>query len=281
MSQHEESKSRWREWFSELVAVANSAPTRKFKQLLRRAADRDVVDEEALDIIYGALQVTEMHARDIMIPRKRMKVVSDDWPIKRILDYVIKNRHSRYPVIGDDEDDVKGILHAKDLVPWLRDGENLSQLDLRDIIRPASRIPGSKRLNTLFREFRENRSHMVMVMEEYGHVGGLLTIEDVLEMIVGDIEDEHDSVDDEEFIEELASGSYRLQAETPIEEFNSYFETNFPNSNYDTVAGMVVSKLGHVPSAEETISVNGFDFKVIASTNRRIRLLEVSCPSRT
>lgn len=281
MSQPEESKSRLLEWLNELLALANSAPTRKFKELLRRAAHREVVDEDALDIIYGALQVTEMQARDIMIPRKRMKVISDEWAIHDILKYVIENRHSRYPVIGDDPDDVKGILHAKDLVPWVREGYELSEFELRDIIRPASRIPGSKRLNTLFREFRENRTHMVIVMEEYGHVSGLLTIEDVLEMIVGDIEDEHDSIDDEQFIEELENGNFRLQADMPIEEFNEYFETKFPNSNYDTVAGMVVSQLGHVPSPEEMVSIDGYNFRVLASTRRRIRLLEVSCPPRT
>ena len=281
MFQSDESKSRWREWLNELFTATASPPNRKFKELLRQAAVRDILDEEAVDIIYGALQVTEMHAREIMIPRKRMKTVSDLWPVEELLDFVIENRHSRYPVLGGDEDDVKGILHSKDLLPWLRGSAKSNELDIRDIIRPASKIPGSKRLNTLFREFRENRSHMAIVIEEYGHISGLVTIEDVLEQIVGDIEDEHDSFEEENFIEEMADGSYRLRAETPIDEFNEYFDTKFSNSDYDTVAGMVVAELGHVPSAEETVSFDQFKFKILASTRRRIRLLEVSCPSRT
>ena len=210
---------------------------------LRDAADRQLMDGEALNIIFGALQVSDMQARDIMIPRTQLAYLKDDESPEQLLKKVIETKHSRFPVIGDDLDDIKGILHAKDLL-WLA-LHNEAEFDIKDWIRPASVVPESKRLNVLLQDFRSTRNHMAIVVDEYGHVSGVVTIEDVLEQIVGDIEDEHD-VDDDSYVKKLDDRTFNVKATTTIEDFNEYFDLDFDAEEFDTIGGIVLKAFGHL-----------------------------------
>jgi magnesium and cobalt transporter len=210
-------------------------------EMLRDAADRQIMDAEALNIIFGALQVSDMQARDIMIPRTQLVYLKANDPPEVLLPTIIESQHSRYPVIGDDLDDIKGILHAKDLLP-LALSKNLDDFDIKDCIRPAAVIPESKRLNVLLQEFRNTRNHMAVVVDEYGHVSGAVTIEDVLEQIVGEIEDEYD-VDDDSFIKRLDERTFNVKATTTVEDFNTYFDTDLDEEEFDTVGGLVLKAL--------------------------------------
>ena len=276
MIEIEEKRPRWREWLNDLFAAEHDAERLGFEDLLREAAARELLNSDALNIIYGALQVADMRARDIMIPRSQMASVNVDARLEEFLPFVIEQKHSRFPVIGDDLDDVKGILHAKDILPWtLKD--DWDDFDIKDIIRTASVVPESKRLNDLLQEFRSTRNHMAVVIDEYGHVSGVVTIEDVLEQIVGDIEDEHD-IDDESFIKELDERSFTVKGITTIEDFNEYFGTHFDAEQFDTIGGIVAKEFGYLPKREETVVVEGFVFKVLNADSRRIRLLHLTCP---
>lgn len=249
--------------------------TRKdLMEVLRDAADKQLLDGDVLNIIFGALTVSDMHARDIMIPRSQLVTVSADVRLEELLPVIIESQHSRFPVVGEDLDDVKGILHAKDLLPLLLEDE-WDSFDIRDCIRPASVIPESKRLNVLLQEFRTTRNHMAVVVDEYGHVSGGITIEDVLEQIVGDIEDEHD-IDEESAIKQLDANSYTVKATTPIDEFNEYFDTDFDDDEFDTIGGLVLKHFGHLPKREETGCVGEFKFRVLSADSRRIRLLHMT-----
>jgi len=262
-----------REWISDLF---NDEPEDRgeLMEMLRDAADRQLMDVEALNIIFGALQVSEMRARDIMIPRVQLVYLEAEKPLPELLKVVIESRHSRFPVIGDDLDDIKGILHAKDLLPLLRNGE-MASFDLRDHIRTAQIIPESKRVNVLLQEFRATRNHMAVVVDEYGHVSGVVTIEDVLEQIVGEIEDEHDIVGDNP-IGELDGELFNVKATTPIDCFNDYFGVQFRQDEFDTIGGIVLQAFGHVPERGEHVEVHGMRFEVLSADSRRLRLLRVS-----
>ena len=276
MIEIEEKRPRWREWLNDLFAAELDAEHLGFEDLLREAAARELLNSDALNIIYGALQVADMRARDIMIPRSQMASVNVDARLEEFLPFVIEQKHSRFPVIGDDLDDVKGILHAKDILPWTLE-DDWDDFDIKDIIRTASVVPESKRLNDLLQEFRSTRNHMAVVIDEYGHVSGVVTIEDVLEQIVGDIEDEHD-IDDDSFIKELDERSFTVKGITTIEEFNEYFGTHFDAEQFDTIGGIVAKEFGYLPKREETVVVEGFVFKVLNADSRRIRLLHLTCP---
>ena len=276
MIEIEEKRPRWREWLNDLFAAELDAEHLGFEDLLREAAARELLNSDALNIIYGALQVADMRARDIMIPRSQMASVNVDARLEEFLPFVIEQKHSRFPVIGDDLDDVKGILHAKDILPWTLEDE-WDDFDIKDIIRTASVVPESKRLNDLLQEFRSTRNHMAVVIDEYGHVSGVVTIEDVLEQIVGDIEDEHD-IDDDSFIKELDERSFTVKGITTIEDFNEYFGTHFDAEQFDTIGGIVAKEFGYLPKREETVVVEGFVFKVLNADSRRIRLLHLTCP---
>ena len=269
-----EHRRTWREWVADLFS---GEPTDRSEllEMLRDAADRELLDGEALNIIYGALQVSDMHARDIMVPRSQMVYVLADATPEEFLPHLIESKHSRFPVIGDDIDDIKGILHAKDMLPLLLQ-DDWDDFDIKDCIRPASVVPESKRLNILLQEFRQTRNHMAVVIDEYGHVSGVVTIEDVLEQIVGEIEDEYD-VDDDSFIKPLDEDSYTVKATTTIEDFNEYFNTDFDEDGFDTIGGIVLKEFGHLPKREETISVGRFEFRVLNADSRRIRLLHLNC----
>jgi magnesium and cobalt transporter len=217
-----------------------------------------------------------MQARDIMIPRSQMEYIKADSTLTDILPQIIHSAHSRYPVVGDSPDTVLGILLAKDLLPQILNTEN-DKFKIEELLRPAMVVPESKRLNVLLREFRENRNHMAIVIDEYGGVAGLVTIEDVLEEIVGEIEDETDEQADR-FINMIDDNAFMVKALTPIEEFNAYFDCNFSDDDFDTIGGLVIQAFGHMPTRQETTTIEGFAFEVVKADQRKIYSLRISRP---
>ncbi|MDD5296897.1 MAG: transporter associated domain-containing protein [Rhodocyclaceae bacterium] len=240
-------------------------------ELLHAAFERNLLDGDALAIIEGALQVSDMSVRDVMIPRAQMDTLDVDAPVEAIVRRAVDASHSRFPVTDDNKDDVIGILLAKDLLRLFA-GEDLS---IRDMLRPAVFIPESKRLNVLLREFRNSRNHMAIVVDEYGGVAGLVTIEDVLEQIVGDIEDEYDWDEDSDNILLDQDGRYRVKATTEIEAFNESFSANFESEDYDTVGGLVIHELGRLPKRGEVLTLAGMRFQVLRADSRRVHTLLV------
>lgn len=254
------------------VFSANPTSSDEVADMLRSAENESIIDASALQIMEGALKVSDLQAREIMIPRSQMKVIEEDWSLEKILELVIQSQHSRFPVVGESSDDVLGILLAKELLPLVLSGKE--SFDLKSLLRPATIIPESKRLNILLQEFREQRYHMAMVVDEYGGVSGLLTIEDVLEEIVGEIEDETDEYEAEQ-IRKIDNNLYSVEAITEIDDFNEYFDLGFSDDEFDTLGGLVVHAFGHLPKIGETISIENFDFKVVDGDKRKINLLEV------
>jgi magnesium and cobalt transporter len=240
--------------------------------LLHSAYERNLLDADALTMIEGVMQVSEMQVREIMIPRAQMDVVDINAPHAEILPYVIETAHSRFPVVDGDRDSVLGILLAKDLLRLCTDEE----VNLREILRPAVFVPESKRLNVLLREFRSSRNHIAIVVDEYGGVAGLVTIEDVLEQIVGDIEDEYDYDESEDNILQEKGNSYRVKAQTEISDFNAALGADFSDEEFDTVGGLVINAFGHLPKRGESIEVGGYRFQVTRADSRRVHTLLVS-----
>ncbi len=243
-------------------------------EILGTAQENGLLDHEALSIIQGALQVSDMKVREIMVPRTQSVMIPVNAKPNEYLDLVIDSAHSRFPVYGETKDEIEGLLLAKDLLPLAAKGK-LEKTSLKNLIRPATFIPESKRLNVLLREFRETRTHMAVVIDEYGVMAGLVTIEDVLEQIVGEIEDEHD-IDDEHLIKHGKDNQFIVKAITPIDEFNEHFKSTFSDNEFDTIGGIVLSCFGHLPERGETIEVDSFHFNVLNADNRAIRLLEVT-----
>ncbi len=241
---------------------------------LRTAEQNDVIDADALAMIEGVLQVSDLRVRDIMIPRSQMVVVDRDAGIEQLLPIVISSAHSRFPVVGENKDEVIGILLAKDLLPMFIDGAD-KKLNIRDLLRPAVFIPESKRLNVLLKEFRASRNHMAIVVDEYGGVAGLVTIEDVIEQIVGEIADEHDFEDDV-YIMTHDNDKFIVKAITPIDDFNEHFETGFNEEEFDTIGGVVVNAFGHLPERGEIVDIEGFRFHILRADNRRVHLLQIT-----
>ncbi|MDO8314804.1 MAG: transporter associated domain-containing protein [Rugosibacter sp.] len=239
--------------------------------LLHNAFERHLMDADALSIIEGALSVADMPVRDVMVPRAQMDFVEINDPPEKIIELVVTTAHSRFPVISEGKDDVIGILLAKDLLRHFSDKD----FDLRGSLRPAIFIPESKRLNVLLREFRASRNHMAVVVDEYGGVAGIVTIEDVLEQIVGDIEDEYDFDETEGTIVLDNSGSYRVKALTEIEDFNAAFDTNYSDEHFDTVGGLVIHHLGRLPKRNEVIDIEGLHFQILRADSRRVHTLLV------
>ena len=240
--------------------------------ILHGAFEHKLLDADALSIIEGALQVSEMTVRDIMIPRAQMDVVSIDEDPSQFIPFVLETRHSRFPVIGESKDDVVGILLAKELLNYYAKPEGF---DLHDTLRPAVFVPEGKRLNVLLREFRANRNHIAIVVDEYGGVSGLVTIEDVLEQIVGDIEDEYDFDESEDNIIPEANGRWRVKAQTEIADFNAHFATRFADDEFDTVGGLVLQAFGRLPKRSETTAIEGLRFRVLRADSRRLYTLQV------
>jgi len=241
-------------------------------ELLHGAFEHKLLDADALSMIEGVLQVSEMTVRDIMIPRAQMDVVSIDDDPTEFLPLVLETKHSRFPVIGENKDDVVGILLAKELLLYYR---NPASFDLKETLRPAVFVPESKRLNVLLRDFRANRNHIAIVVDEYGGVSGLVTIEDVLEQIVGDIEDEYDFDESEDNVIAEANGRFRVKAQTEIGDFNSHFGTDFADDEFDTVGGLVLQAFGRLPKRGETTTIGGFRFRVVRADSRRLYTLQV------
>jgi magnesium and cobalt transporter len=240
-------------------------------ELLQSSYERNLMDADALAMIEGVLQVSELHARDIMVPRAQMDVVDIHEPPEKFQPQVIESGHSRFPVIGENKDDIIGILLAKDLLRYFAG----QKFNVRDMLRPAVFIPESKRLNVLLKDFRRNRNHMAIVVDEYGGVAGLVTIEDVLEQIVGEIEDEYDFDETEANILLDRNGLYRVKAQTQIEDFNATFGTEFSDEEYDTIGGLLLSHFGRLPKRGEEIVLEHLRFRVLRADSRRLHSLLV------
>jgi magnesium and cobalt transporter len=271
LSQDNEEKS----WLEKIADVFSGDPKSRddLHDLLAEAERNEIIDRDALKIMEGALHVGDMQVREIMVARSQMEVIEADASLQDILPRIIKSAHSRYPVTGDGTDDMLGILLTKDLLPHILKGT--ADFDIKKILRPAVFIPESKRLNVLLREFRENRNHMAIVIDEYGGVAGLVTIEDVLEEIVGDIEDEYD-VEDENNIKRVSETDFVVKALTPIDDFNETLGANLDDDEVDTIGGLVLRKLGHLPQRGEITAIDRFQFKVMNADKRQIHLLRVS-----
>ena len=243
-------------------------------ELLHSAFERRLLDAEALSMIEGVLQVSETQVRDVMIPRSQMDMLDVAESPGKFIPFVIDTAHSRFPVFEDNRDNVIGILLAKDLLRFYAEEE----FNVREMLRPAVFVPEAKRLNVLLKEFRANRNHIAIVVDEYGGVAGLVTIEDVIEQIVGDIEDEFDFDETEDNILVDRSGRYRVKAVTEIADFNNHFNTNFSDEDFDTVGGMVVKRFGRLPKRGESIGIDGFTFQVLRADSRKIHSLLVDKP---
>jgi len=242
-------------------------------EMLQSAAEREIIDAGMLEMLEGVLDIAELQARDIMVPRSQMVVVNRDDPPEEILPAVIEAGHSRFPVIGDDRDKIVGVLLAKDLLRYFSEGGQ-KDFDIKECLRPAVFIPESKRLDVLLKEFRATHNHMAFVVDEYGGVAGLVTIEDVLEQIVGDIGDEYD-IDDDLDIRKEGERQFTVKAQTRIDDFNEYFGTKFSDEEFDTIGGLVMSHLGRLPRRGEAFSFAGMDFKVLRGDRRRLDVLRV------
>jgi len=241
--------------------------------MLRSAQSESIIDASVLQIMEGALKVSDLQAREIMIPRSQMVMIEDDFTLEEVLNVVIESQHSRFPVVGESSDDIKGILLAKEMLPLLL--ADTAEFNLESLLRPATIIPESKRLNVLLQEFREKRYHMAIVVDEYGGVSGLVTIEDILEEIVGEIEDETDD-HEEASILPTESGAFTVEAITEISDFNEFFDVGLADDEFDTVGGLVLHALGRLPELGETITIDNFHFKVTGGDNRKITQLEVT-----
>jgi len=265
-----------RSWIDKIANALSGEPTdtKSLLELLRNAEQDQLLDADALGIIEGALQVSSMQVRDIMIPRSQVVTVSSKLPVNELVELVTNASHSRFPVIGENADNVMGILLAKDLLPLLLQG-NSERFDIKDVVRPATFVPESKRLNVLLREFRETRHHMAIVIDEYGSVCGAVTIEDVLEQIVGEIEDEYD-VDDDSYIKKFDDENHIVKALTPVDEFNEYFETDFSDQEFTTIGGLVLQQFGHIPERGETINIGPFLVTILNADSRQIKLLKIT-----
>ena len=275
MNELRQTDSDERSWLERLTHFLSGVPQSRtdLEGVLSLAADNEIIDEDAKTIMEGALSVSDMQVRDIMIPRAQMVVIKADIELHQAMPHIIDSGHSRYPVIDDNLDNVIGILLAKDLLPLITDRD--TSFDLRALMRPAVVVPESKRLNVLLREFRQNRNHMAIVIDEYGGVAGLVTIEDVLEEIVGEIEDETDTAEGRN-IRKVSDSEYFVQAQTPIEDFNDHFNVELSDEEYDTIGGLVVNAFGHVPSRNETTRFDGFEFKVVNADQRRLISVRVT-----
>lgn len=265
-----------RSWIDKLSHALLGEPRdrEQLVHVLREAQSRGLFDADAQGMIEGVLQVADMQARDIMIPRSQMVVVSRDASPEQLIPTAIESGHSRFPVIGESRDEVVGVLLAKDLLRYSSKNESRS-FHIREILRPAVFVPESKRLNVLLKEFRASRNHLAIVVDEYGGVAGMVTIEDVLEQIVGEIEDEHD-IDEDTFIRKYSDVNYTVKALTSIEDFNDYFGTDFSDEEFDTVGGLITDKLGRLPKRGETVILDNMSIQVINADNRRVHLIKVT-----
>ena len=271
----ESKKSKLIERLSHFLLRGPEDRTQLF-ELLKSSYEKNLLDADSLSMIEGVLQVSEMQVRDIMIPRSQMDVIDISHSPEKFIPFIIATAHSRFPVIEDDKNDVIGILLAKDLLKYYAGND----FEIRDMLRPAVFIPESKRLNVLLKEFRGSRNHIAIVVDEYGGVSGMVTIEDVLEQIVGEIEDEFDFDETEDNIIQDKNGLYRVKASTEIEDFNEFFKVNFSNEEFSTIGGLIIHAFGHLPKRDEKITFHGFKITVLRADSRKLYsiLLEIDTP---
>lgn len=264
-------------WLGRLSDLLLREPqdVKQLVDLLRDAKQRELIDGDTLNMIESLLKYREMTVDDVMVPRSRMTVIEHDATLEQILPLIIESAHSRFPVIGETRDEILGILLAKDLLRYMLP-EYKTSFNLRERLRTAIFVPESKRLDVLLREFRNSRNHMAIVVNEYGGISGLVTIEDVLEEIVGDIVDEFDRESEDGFIKHIKDQRYVLSGLTSIEAFNQYFNTHFSTEEYDTMGGLLMQEFGHLPKMNETVCINQFSFKIIKADQRRIHTIQVS-----
>ena len=260
-------------WLDRLGAFLTREPEdrEQLVELLRSAYERNLLDADALSMIEGVMLVSELQVRDIMIPRSQMDIIDINDPPEKFIPFVIETAHSRFPVIGENKDDVIGILLAKDLLRYYAEKE----FNVRDMLRPAVFVPESKRLNVLLKDFRSNRNHIAIVADEYGGVAGLVTIEDVLEQIVGEIEDEYDFDETEDNIIQERNGRFRVKAVTEIADFNAAIGSKLSDEEHDTIGGLVISRFGRLPARGDHINIENLDFRVLRADSRRIHYLLV------
>ncbi|MBO1255471.1 CBS domain-containing protein [Alteromonas sp. 5E99-2] len=277
---HSTSGSTSKTWFERIKQALTGEPKNKEElvDLISDAEQREVIDPQTREMIEGVIGVNQARVRDIMIPRAQMITVDIEQSVDEFLPVVLESAHSRFPVITEDKDHIEGILLAKDLLAYAFHPEK--EFQLKDILRPATMVPESKRVDALLKEFRQQRYHMSIVVDEYGGVSGVVTIEDILELIVGEIEDEHD-VEDEgtDDIRPLNKSTYSVKALTPVEDFNAFFEVKFNEEDADTIGGIVLKAIGHMPNTNDEVTINDIHFKITNSDKRKLIQLKVSVPA--
>ena len=268
------SKKGFALWLSQLF---HSEPKDKEEliEVIREAEENELIDPDTLDMIEGVMDIAEQRIRDIMIPRSQIVTIKDNYSLDQCLDIISEHGHSRYPVISEDRDHIEGVLLAKDLLIFIRQG--IDDFDLKTILRPTVIVPESKRVDHMLKEFRMQRYHMAIAIDEFGGVSGLVTIEDILELIVGDIEDEYDEVEDRD-VRRLSPSVYTVRALTPVEDFNEIFATHFSDDEMDTIGGFIMQHFGRLPLRGESIIIDGYQFKVTIADKRRIIQLHVTIP---
>jgi len=270
-----------RSWLEKIAQTLSGEPKNREQlvEVITEAEQRDVINPETREMIQGVMEVNEMRVRDIMIPRAQMVTIEIQQKTEEFLPMMLESAHSRFPVVNEDKDHIEGILLAKDLLTYAFDPEK--EFTLKEVLRPAVIVPESKRVDVLLKEFRQKRYHMAIVVDEYGGVSGLVTIEDILELIVGEIEDEHDVEENEnEDIRPLNKHTYSVKALTSVEEFNQFFETSFDQEDADTIGGIVLKAFGHMPMKDEEVTLNNIQFKVTNADKRRLIQLKVSLPKQ-
>ncbi|TDF42072.1 magnesium/cobalt transporter CorC [Alteromonadaceae bacterium M269] len=276
---HSSSGSNGKNWMTKIVQAISGEPKNReeFVEFINEAENNDVIDHGTREMIEGVMEVGEMRVRDIMIPRAQMVTIDIEQSVEEFLPVVLESAHSRFPVINEDKDHIEGTLLAKDLLQYAFNEEKT--FALTDILRPAIIVPESKRVDILLREFRQRRYHMAIVVDEYGGVSGLVTIEDILELIVGEIEDEHDAEEgSNDDIRPLNTSTYSVKALTPLDDFNEFFESEFDEEEADTIGGIVLKAFGHLPEKDETVTINDIQFIVTNADNRRLIQLKVLLP---
>jgi magnesium and cobalt transporter len=272
---HSSRGSAGKSWLDRIASIFSAEPQdiSDLQDIISEAEIRNLIDADTKSMLKGVLDVSNMRARDIMVPRSQMATIDIDDAVADMLPILLENNHSRYPVVNEDKDHIEGILLVKDLLQYALD-PNVTDWHLRDLLRPAVIIPESKRVDALLKEFRQKRYHMAVVVDEYGGVSGLVTIEDILEQIVGEIEDEHDD-EEENDIKKMASRVFQVSALTPLDEFNESFNTQFDEEDADTIGGIVLHAFGHMPAKGESIELQGLTFKVSKANSRRLVQLQV------
>ncbi|MAA95723.1 MULTISPECIES: HlyC/CorC family transporter [unclassified Arsukibacterium] len=272
---HSSRGSAGKTWLERIASIFSAEPQdiSDLEDIISEAASRELIDSDTKSMLQGVLDVSKMRARDIMVPRSQMATIDIEQPVSAFLPILLENNHSRYPVVNEDKDHVEGILLVKDLLQYALD-PNQTDWHIGEFLRPAVIIPESKRVDALLKEFRQKRYHMAIVVDEYGGVSGLVTIEDILEQIVGEIEDEHDDEEDND-IKKMASRVFQVSALTPLDEFNESFGTGFDEEDADTIGGIVLHAFGHMPERGESIQLGDLTFKVSKANSRRLLQLQV------